>query len=190
MKVKEESEKADLKLNIRKIKIMASGPITSWWIGGETMETVRLYFLGLQNHCRWSLQLWNWKMLAPWKKSNDKPRQCIIKKRHHFANKSPQCQSYGFSSSYVRMWELDYKESWALKNWYCQTTVLERILESPLTARKSNQSIIKEISPEYSLKGPMLKLKLQYFSHLMCRSDSLEKTLMLGKIEGRRKRRQ
>ena len=80
MKVKEESEKAGLKLNIQKTKIMASSPITSWQIDGETMETViRLHFLGLQNHCRWWLQLWNLKMLDPWMKSYDKPRQYIKK---------------------------------------------------------------------------------------------------------------
>ena len=86
------------------------------------------------------------------------------------------------------MWELDYKESWAPKNWCFQTVVLEKTLESPWTARRSNQSILKEISPEYSLEGLMLKLKLQYFGHMMWRTDLLEKTLMLGKIEGRRRR--
>ena len=86
-------------------------------------------------------------------------------------------------------WELDYKEGWALKNWCFGTVVLEKTLESPLIARRSNQSILKEISPEYSLEGLMLKLNLQYFGHLMWRADSLEKTLIPGKIEGRRKRR-
>ena len=80
------------------------------------------------------------------------------------------------------MWELDYKESWALKNWCFWTVVLEKTLESPLHC-KEIQSILKEISPEYSVEGLMLKLKLQYFGHLMQRTDSLEKTLMLGKIE-------
>ena len=86
------------------------------------------------------------------------------------------------------MWELDYKESWALKNRCFWTVVLEKTLESPWTARRSNKSILKEISPGYSLEGLMLKLKLQYFGHLMQRADSFEKTMMLGKIEGRRKR--
>ena len=86
------------------------------------------------------------------------------------------------------MWELDYKESWALKNWSFWTVVLEKTLESSWTARKSNQSILKEISPGCSLEGLMLKLKLQYFGHLMQRTYSFEKTLMLGKIEGRRRR--
>ena len=89
------------------------------------------------------------------------------------------------------MWELDCEESWAAsKNWCFWTVVLEKILEVPWTARRSNQSILKEISPECSLEGLMLKLKLQYFGHLMQRTDSLEKTLMLGKIEGRRRRGQ
>ena len=92
----------------------------------------RLYFLGLQNHCRWWLQPWSWKMLAPWKRSFDQPRQCIKKQRHYFAPKGQSSQSYGFSNSHVRMWELDYKESWAPKNWCFWTVVLEKTLESPL----------------------------------------------------------
>ena len=86
------------------------------------------------------------------------------------------------------MWELDYKESWAPKNWCFWTVVWRRLLRVPWTARRSNQSILKEISPEYSLEGLMLKLKLQYFGHPMWRTESLEKTLMLGKIEGMRRR--
>ena len=124
-------------------------------------------------------------MLVPWKKSYDQHRQHIKKQRHYFTNKGLFSQSYGFSSSHEWMWELDYKESWALKNQYFWTVVLEKALESPL-----DQSILKEISPEYSLEGLMLKLKLQYFGHLMRRADSLEKTLMLGKIEGGRRRGQ
>ena len=92
-----------------------------------------------------------------------------------------------FFSSHVLMWELDYKESWVPKNW-CFWTVLEKTLESSLDSRRSNQSILKEISPEYSLEGLMLKLKLQYFGHLMQRTDSLEKTLMMVKTEGGRRR--
>ena len=88
------------------------------------------------------------------------------------------------------MWELDYKESWAPKNWCFWTECWRRLLRVPWTARRSNQSILKEISPEYSLEGLMLKLKLQYFDHLMRRTDSLEKTLMLGKIESGRRRGQ
>ena len=97
-------------------------------------------------------------------------------------------QSYGFSSSHVWMWELDYKESWALKNWCFWTMVLEKTLDSPLDCKEIQQAHPKG-SPEYSLEGLMLKLKLQYFGHLMQRTDSLENTLILGKIEGGRRRR-
>ena len=91
-------------------------------------------------------------------------------------------------SGHVWMWEFDYKESWALKNWCFWTVVLEKTLESPLDCKKikQDQIFLKDISPEYSLEGLMLKLKLQYFGHLMQRTESLEKTLMLGKTEGRR----
>ena len=97
-----------------------------------------------------------------------------------------ESQSYGFSSSHIWMWELDHK-GWTPKNLFFAIVVLEKTLESPWTARRSSQSILKEINPKYSLAGLMLKLKLQYFGHLMQRADSLEKTLMLGKIEGRRR---
>ena len=127
---------------------------------------------------------------APWKKSYDQPRQHIEKQRHYFVNKGPSSQGYGFSSGHVWIWELDCEESWALKNWCFWTVVLEKTLESPLDCKEIHQSILKEISPEYSLEGLMLKLKLQYFGHLMRRADSLEKNLMLGKIEGRRRRGQ
>ena len=89
---------------------------------------------------------------------------------------------------YGWMWELDYKESWELKNWSFLTVVLERLLRVPWTARRSNQSILKENSSEYSLEGLMLKPKLQYFGHQIQRTDSFEKTLMLGRIEGGRRR--
>ena len=169
---------------------MASGPITSWQIDGETVDgnSVKLYFLGFQNHCRWWLQPWNCKTLAPWKKGYDQPRHHIKKQRYYFANKGLSSQGYGFSSSHVRMWELDYKESWALKNWCFWTVVLEKTLESPELQGDTTQSTLKEISPDYSLEGLMLKLKPQYFGYLMGRTDSLEKTLMLGKIEGGRRR--
>ena len=101
---------------------------------------------------------------------------------------SPSSQSYGFSSSHVWMWELDHKENWGPKNWCFWTVVLEKTLESPLDCKEINLSILKEISLEYSLEGLMLKLKLQYFGHLMLRADSFRKTLMLGKIEGKRRR--
>ena len=129
------------------------------------------------------------KTLAPRKKSYDKPRQHIKKQRHYFANKGPSSQGYGFSSSHVWMWELNHKaecqriDAFELWCW-------RRLLRVPWTARRSNQSILKEISLECSLEGLMLKLKLQYFGPLIWGIDSLEKTLMLGKIKSRRKRGQ
>ena len=120
-------------------------------------------------------------MLAPWKKSYDKPRQRIRKWRHYFADKGLSSQSYGFSSGRVWMWELDHKEGWVPKNWCFKLWCWRRLLRVPWTARRTNESILKEISPGYSFK-------LQYFGHLLWRIDSLEKILMLGKTEGRRRR--
>ena len=116
MKVKEESEKAGLKLNIQKTKIMASGPITSWQIDVETVETVADFILlgskiTADGDCSYEI-----KTLAPWKESYDQPRQHIKKQRHYFANKGLSSQGNGFSSGHVWMWELDYKESWVPKN--------------------------------------------------------------------------
>ena len=167
---------------------MASGPITSWQIDGEIVETMTdLNFGGSKvnadGDCSHEI-----KTLAPWKKSYDQPRQHIKKQRHFFTNKSLSSQSYGFSRSHVWMWELYYKESWAPKNWCFWMWCWRRLLRVPWTARSFNQSILKEISPRYSLEGLMLKLELQYFVHLIWRTDSLQKTLMLGKIEGRRRR--
>ena len=119
---------------------------------------------------------------------SDKPKQHIKKKRHYFANKGPYSQSSVFSSSHVWMWELDHKENWALKNWCFELWYWRRLMRVPWTAQRSNQLILKEINLEYSLEGLMLKLKLQSFGHLMRRADSLEKTLILGRIEGRRRR--
>ena len=113
---------------------------------------------------------------------------CIKKQRHHFVDKGVYNWSYGFSSSHIWMWELDHKESWALKNWWFWIVVLEKTLESPLDCKEIQPVPPKGISPEYYLEGLMLKLKLQYFGHLLGRANSLEKTLMLGKIEGKRKR--
>ena len=153
---------------------------------GKQWKEWQTLFSGAQNHCSHEI-----KTLVPWKKSYDQPRQHIKKQRHYFANKGPSSQSYGFSSSHVWMWDLDYKESWAPTNCCFWTVVLRRLLRVPWTARRSNQSILKEISPEYSLEGLMLKLKLQYAGlHIMWRTDSFEKTLILGKIEGRRRRGQ
>ena len=128
-------------------------------------------------------------MLIPWKESYDHPRQHIKKQRHYFANKGQSSKGYGFSCGHVWVWELDCEESWAPKNWCFWTVVLEKTLESPLDC-KEIQYILKEISPGCSLEGMMLKLKLQYFGHLMRRVDSLEKTLMLAGIAGRRRRGQ
>ena len=127
-------------------------------------------------------------MLAPWKRSYDQPRQHVKKQRHCFADKGPSSQSYGFSSSHVWMWEWTIKKAEHRKIDAFELWCWRRLLRVPWTARRSNQSILKEISPEYSLEGLMLKLKLQYFGHLMWRADSFKKTLMLGKTEGRRKR--
>ena len=124
------------------------------------------------------------KMLALWKKRYDQPRQHIEKQKQYFANKGPSSQSYGFSNNHVWLWELDHKESWALKNW-CLELWYWILLRVPWTAQRSNQSILKEIGPEYTLERLMLKPMLQQFGHLMQRTDSMEKTLMLGKIEGR-----
>jgi len=154
------------------------------------LEQWEIILGGLQNHCRWWLQPWNQKMLAPWKKNYDKPREHIKKQRHHFADKVHLVKAMVFP---VVIYEC---ESWTIKKaensridafelWYWR-----RLLRVPWTARRSNQSILKEINPEYSLEGLMLKLKLQYFGHLMWRTDSLEKTLMLRKIEGRRRKGQ
>ena len=114
----------------------------------------------------------------------------LKKQRHHFANKDSYSQSYRFSISHVCMWKLDHKEGWVPKNWCFLISVLEMTLENPGTAKGSNLSILKEINPEYSLKGLMLKLKLQNFDPLIQRTDSSEKILMLGKIEGRKRRGQ
>ena len=114
-------------------------------------------------------------MLASWKKSYDQPRQHIKKQRHYFANKGPSRQIYSFSSSHVWMWEFNDKESWVPKNWCFELWYWRRLLRVPWTARRSNQSIPKDINPEFSFEGLMLKMELQYSSHLMWRTDSLEK---------------
>ena len=113
----------------------------------------------------------------------------IFKSKDYFADKGLYSQSYGFSCNHVWMWELNHKESWGLKNWCFELWCWRKLLGVPWTARRLNQSIPKEISPGCSLQGRMLRLKLQYFGHLMQRVDSLEKTLMLGGIGGRKRRR-
>ena len=134
MKVKEESEKVGLKLNIQKTKIMASGPITSWQINGETVETVADFiFWGFQNHCRWWLQPWNKKTLTPWRKVMTNLDSILKNRDITLPTKVHLVKAMVFPVvMYICMWELDYKESWALKNWCFWTVVLEKTLESPL----------------------------------------------------------
>ena len=186
MKVKEESEKAGLKLNIQKMKIMASIPITSLQIDGKTMETVRDFFLDS-------------KITAGGDCSHEIKR-CLLLGRKVITNLDSTLKSrditlttkvrlakamvfpvvvYGCESWMTKKAERRRIDAFELWCW-------RRLLRVPWTARRSNQSILKEIIPEYSLEGLMLKLKLQYSGHLMQRTDSSEKTLMLGKIEGRR----
>ena len=183
MKVKEKSEKAGLNLNAQKTKIMASGPITSWQIDGETMETVTDFiFLGS-------------KITADGDCSHEIKRHLLLG-RKAMTNLDSIFKSRDITlltkiclvkamifPVVMNGCELDHKEGWewrtdAFELWYWR-----RLLRVPWSARRSNQSILKEISPKYSLEGLMLKLKLQYFGHLMWRPDSFEKTLMLGKTE-------
>ena len=188
MKVKEESEKVGFKLNIQNTKIMASGPNTSWQIDGETVETVADFiFLGSKitadGDC--SHEIKRHLLLGRKAMTN---LDSILKSRDITLSTNPSSQGYGFSSGHVWMWELDYKESWAPKNWCFWTVVLEKTLENPLDCKEMQQVHPKGDQSWCSLEGLMLKLKLQYFGHLMRRADSFEKTLMLRKIEGRRRR--
>ena len=143
-----------------------------------------LYFWAPKS-LRWWLQ-----PFIPWVKSYDQPRQHMKKQRHYFVNKGLSSQGYGFSSSHVWNWELDYKETECQRIDAFELWCWRRLLKVWWTARRSNQSILKQISPEYSLEGLMLKLKLQYFHHLMRKADSSEKTLMLEKTESGRRRGQ
>ena len=188
MKVKEESEKVGLKLNIQKTKIMASGPITSWQIDGETVETVTDFvFLGAKitagGDCSHEIKhlLLGRKVITNLDsilKSRDitLPTKVCLVKAMVFPVVMYGCESW--TTKTAERQGIDAFELWCWR----------RLLRVPWIARRSNQSILKEISPKYSLKGLMLKLKLQYFCHLLQRTDSLEKTLMLGKIEGGRRR--
>ena len=138
MKMKEESEKAGLKLNIQKIKIMASGSITWWQIDGETIETVRGFiYLGSKitadGDCSHEI-----KTLAPWKKSYDKPWEPIKKQRHYFVDKGPSSQNYGFSSSQVWMWELDHNKSWVQRIDAFELWCWRTLLRVPWIASRSN----------------------------------------------------
>ena len=188
MKVKEESEKVGLKLNIQKTKIMAPGPITSWQIDGETVETVADFiFLGSKitadgdcsHEIKRHLLLGRKTMtnLDGILKSRDitLPTTVCLIKAMVFPVVMYGCESWTIKKAECR--RIDAFELWCWR----------RLLRVPWTAMRANQSILKEISPEYSLEGLMLKLKLQYFDHVMQRTDSLEKTLMLEKIEGRRR---
>ena len=145
MKVKEESEKAGFKLNIQKTKIMASGPITSLQIDGETIETVRDFILGgskITADGNWGHEIKRHLLLGR-KAMTNLDSKHIKKQRYYFASKGPSSHSYGFSSSHVWMWKLDYKESWAPKNWCFWTVVLEKTLESPLDCME-----IKPVNPQ------------------------------------------
>ena len=153
-------------------------------------NSVRLYFWGAPKSLQMVIEAMTLKDAYSLEEKLWQPRQHIKKQWHYFADKGPSNQDYGFSGSHLWMWELDYKESWAPKNWCFWTVVWRRLLRVPWTARRSNQSILKETSPGCSLERLMLRLKLQHFGHLIQRVDSLEKTLMLGGIGGRRRRGQ
>ena len=191
MKVKEESEKVGLKLSFQKTKIMASGPITSWQIDGETVETVDDFiFLGS-------------KITADVDCSHEVKRHLLLG-RKVMTNLDSILKSRDITlptkvlpvKAMVFPVVMYWCESWTIKKAEhrridaFELCCWRRLLRVPWTARWSHQSILKEISPECSLKGLMLKLKLQYFGHLMRRGDSLEMTPMLGKIEGERRRGQ
>ena len=187
MKVKEESEKVGLKLNIQKTKIMASSPITSWEIDGETVETMADFiFLGSKittdGDCSHEIKrclLLGRKVITNLN-SILKNRDITLSTKVHLVKAMVfPVVMYGCESWTIKKAEHRRNDAFELWHW-------RRLLRVPWTARRSNQSILKEISPEYSLQG--LMLKLQYFGHLMQRADSLEKTLILGKIEGKRKR--
>ena len=189
MKVREESEKVGLKLNIQKTKIMASGPITPWQIDGETVETVSDFIFGgpkiiADGDCSHEIKrclLLGRKVMTNLDsifKSRDitLPTKVCLIKAMVFPVVMYECESWTVKKA--EHWRIDAFELWCWR----------RLLRVPWTARRSNQSILKDISPEYSLEGLTLKLKLQCFGHLMQRANLLEKTLMLGKIEGRRRR--
>ena len=189
MKVKEDSEKVVLNLNIHKTKIMASGPITSWEIDGETVEAVSDFIFGgskisADGDCSHEIK----RLLLLGRKvmtnldSMLKSRDITLPTKVHLVKAMAfPVVMYGYESWTVRKAERQRIYAFELWCW-------RRLLRVPRTARRSSQSILKETSPGCSLEGLMLKLKLQYFGHLMRRADSLEKTLMLGGIGGRRRR--
>ena len=184
--MKEENEKVGLKLNIQSTKIMASGPITSWQIDGKTMETARDFIVldskitgdcshGIKRHLLFGRKAMT--NLDSILKSRDitLPTTIHIVKAMVFPAVMYRCKSWTIKKA-------ECQRIYAFELWCWR-----RLLRVPWTASRSNQSILKEIIPEYSLEALMLKLKLQYFGHLMWRADSFEKTLMLVKIEGRRR---
>ena len=187
MKVKE-SEKVGLKLKIQKTKIMASGPITSWQIDAEIVETVADFIFGGS------------KITADGDCSHEIKRRLLLG-RKVMTNLDSLLKSRGITlptkvhlvKAMVFPVVMHGCESWTIKkaehrrNDAFELSCWRRLLRVPWTARRSNQSILKEINPEYSQEGLMLKLKLLYFGHLMQRINSMEKTVMLGKIEGRRR---
>ena len=189
MKVREESEKVGLKFNIQKTKIMASGPITSWQINEEKVETVTDFILGgskinVDGDCSHEI------------------KRCLLLGRKVMTNLDSLLKSRSITlptkvhlvKAMVFLVVMCGCESWTIKKAECrridgfELRCWRRLLRVPCTARRSNQSILKKITHEYSLEGLMLKLKLQYFGHLMQRTDSLGKTMILGKIEGKRRR--
>ena len=189
MKVKEESEKVGLKINIQKTKIMASGPITSWEIDGETVETVSDFIfwgskITVYGYCSHEIKIC---LLLGCKVMTNpdrifKSRDITLSPKVHLVNAMVfPVVIYGCESWTIKKAERQRIDAFELWCW-------RRLLRVPWTARRSNQSNLKEISPEYSLEGLMLKLKLQYFGRLMWRADSFEKILMLGNTEGRKRR--
>ena len=188
MKVKEESEKVGLKLNIQKTKTMVSGPITSWQVDEEKVE--RILFSWAPKSLQMVTAAMKLKCLLLGRKAMTNldsilkcrditlPTKVRIVKAIVFPVVMYGCESWTIKKAEHK--RIDAFELWCWK----------RLLRVPWKARKSNQSTVKEINSEYSLEGLTLKLKLQYSGHLMQRTDSLEKTLMLGKIEGRRRRGQ
>ena len=188
MEGKEASENADLKFSIQKTKVMTSGPITSWQIDGDTMETVKNFILGGSNitadgDCSHEIKrclLLGRKDMISLDNILKSRNSTLPTKIHPVKSMFFPVVMYGCESWKITKAEhqrIDVFELWCWR----------RLLRIPWTARRFNQFILKEISPEYSLEGLMLKLKLQYFDHLMQRTDSLEKTLMLEKIDGRRR---
>ena len=189
MRVKDESEKVDLKLNIKKTKIMAFSPITSWKIDGEKWKQWQILFSCAPKSLWMVTAATKWIMLTLWKKSYDKPRQHIKKQRRYFANKVLDSESYVFSSSHVRMWELDHKECWEPKNWCFWIVVLEKTLESPQVIK------IKQVNPKRNhpwiftgRTNAKAEAPILWLPDVM--SWLTRKTLRLCKIGGRRRKGQ